>query len=116
MARELKEETGLHAIRFVRKVGEFGWGEKSITTGSQSNWHKIIFEVEVKDFEIRLDPEEHQEYLFATEEEVVNEQVVDVPLNYITPDNKMIKLEAFRLKRESSGSQLKMPKLVLQVA
>ncbi|ORY03665.1 NUDIX hydrolase domain-like protein [Clohesyomyces aquaticus] len=116
VARELKEETGLDAIRFVRKVGEFEWDENSKRTGIQSKWKKIIFEVEVKDSEITLDPEEHQAFLFAAEEDIVKDKVVDVPLTYIAPDNKSIKLEAFRLKREGTESRLQMPEQVFQVA
>ena len=61
--------------------------------------------MEVKDIEsILLDPVEHQEYLFATEEEVIKEKVGDVALSYITSDNKFIKLEAFRHRHEAAAA------------
>jgi hypothetical protein len=72
--------------------------------------------MEVKGSEITLDPEEHQAYLFATEEDIVNEQVMDVPLTYIAPDNKVIKLEAFRLRKEAGESHLNMPERILAIA
>jgi hypothetical protein len=43
-----------------------------------------------------LDPIEHQKYLFASEEEVVNDMVGDVKLRYISLVNKEVKLEAFK--------------------
>ncbi|KAJ4319118.1 Transcriptional activator of fatty acid utilization [Neodidymelliopsis sp. IMI 364377] len=77
-ARELKEETGLIATRAVRKVTQFafsdGWKNRPTKT-----WLKLIFQFEVKDAEsITLDPIEHQNYLWASEEEVVNDLVAPV--------------------------------------
>lgn len=64
---------------------------------------KHIFEMEVKDVNaVVLDPVEHQEYVFASEEEVVNEEAGGFKLKYITSDNKFIKLEAFRHKKEAA--------------
>ncbi|KAF2475706.1 uncharacterized protein BDR25DRAFT_331499 [Lindgomyces ingoldianus] len=103
-ARELKEETGLDTSRIVRKVGEFSWSEVSKKTGFQQHWQKLIFEMEVKDMKIVLDPNEHQEYLFATEEDVLKGKSADVALSYITPANKTIKLEAFKFRRQTIQS------------
>jgi 8-oxo-dGTP pyrophosphatase MutT (NUDIX family) len=98
--RELKEETGLTATRILRKVAEFTFedgrpGKKPIT------WLKLIFEMEVKDANVTLDPVEHQQYLFASEDEVVDDLVGDVKLAYISPPNKQVKLDAFRLHKEA---------------
>lgn len=97
-ARELKEETGLIAKRVIRKVSHFtfadGRPDKPIT------WLKLIFEMEVEDFNVTLDSVEHQQYLFASEEEVKHDLVGDVKLAYISPPNKDVKLEAFRLRKE----------------
>lgn len=102
--RELKEEAGLDATRIVRKVGHFEFGIMR-RTGREEKWIKQIFEMEVQNPEaVVLDPIEHQEYLFASEEEIVKEQAGDVTLKYITPDNKWIKLEAFRHRRETAAS------------
>ncbi|KAF2824525.1 hypothetical protein CC86DRAFT_468621 [Ophiobolus disseminans] len=100
--RELKEETGLTATRVLRKVADFtfhdGRPSRPIT------WQKLIFEVEVEDLNVTLDPVEHQQYLFASEDEVTNDLVGDVKLVYISPPNKNVKLEAFRLQKEAMPS------------
>lgn len=98
--RELKEETGLMATRVRSKVSEFTF-EDGRPGRPPVTWLKLIFEVEVKDLNITLDPVEHQQYLFASEEEVVNDLVGDVKLAYISPPNKRIKLDAFKLQREA---------------
>ncbi|CAI6337098.1 unnamed protein product [Periconia digitata] len=96
--RELKEETGLEATRIVRKVGTFEFGDGAV------RWVKHIFEMEVKSLAtLALDPVEHDAYLWASEEEVKAEQVGEVKLKYISPDNKFIKLEAFRHRRETAS-------------
>jgi 8-oxo-dGTP pyrophosphatase MutT (NUDIX family) len=101
--RELKEETGLRATRIVRKVTEFGWSEVSKRTGKHNNWRKHVFEVEVESLEdVVLDPIEHQRFLWATEEEVQEDKAGDVIFTYITPPNKVVKLEAFRKRREGA--------------
>jgi ADP-ribose pyrophosphatase YjhB (NUDIX family) len=98
--RELKEETGLTATRVRRKVAELTFGDgrpgkKPIT------WLKLIFEMEVKDTNVTLDPVEHQQYLFASGDEVANDLVGNVKLAYISPPNKQVKLDAFRLHNEA---------------
>ena len=50
--------------------------------------------------DVKLDPIEHQDFLYATEDEITNDKVGDVHLTWITPPNKAMNLEAFRLKRE----------------
>jgi 8-oxo-dGTP pyrophosphatase MutT (NUDIX family) len=98
--RELKEETGLTAIRVRRKVAELTFedgrpGRKPIT------WLKLVFEMEVKSTNVTLDPVEHQQYLFASEDEIVKDLVEDVMLAYISPPNKQVKLDAFRQQKEA---------------
>ncbi|KAF2019360.1 hypothetical protein BU24DRAFT_459042 [Aaosphaeria arxii CBS 175.79] len=105
VAREVKEETGLDVTRFVRKIGEFGWEEFSKRTQETAVWQKLIFEVEVKTFEIQLDPLEHQDYLFATEEEVAQDMAGQVTLRWITPINKELNLEAFKLRRQGNTTR-----------
>jgi 8-oxo-dGTP pyrophosphatase MutT (NUDIX family) len=103
VARELKEETGLEAIKIVRKVGEFGWDEFSERRQERFVWRKFIFEVEVKKAEdVKLDPVEHQDYLWASEEEVNSDKAGNIPLSWITAPNKNMNLEAFRLRREKN--------------
>jgi 8-oxo-dGTP pyrophosphatase MutT (NUDIX family) len=99
----LKEETGLTATRVRRKVGEFSFGDgrpgRPLVT-----WLKLIFEIEVKDTNVTLDPIEHQRFVWASEEEVVQDLVGDVRLAYVSPPNKTVKLEAFRLQKEALPS------------
>ncbi|CAO2652968.1 Nn.00g023790.m01.CDS01 [Neocucurbitaria sp. VM-36] len=100
-ARELKEEAGLEATRVLGKVFQFTfseeWPGRPTTT-----WLKLIFEMEVRDSaNVVLDPIEHQKFLFASEEEIVNDLVGDVKLKYVSPVNKEAKLEAFRLQRKA---------------
>ncbi|KAF1960800.1 hypothetical protein CC80DRAFT_438016 [Byssothecium circinans] len=95
--RELKEEAGLEATRIVRKVGSFRFNSR------RGRWIKHIFEMEVKNTEVVLDPLEHDDYLWVSEEEVIAERVGDVALKYVSPDNKDIKLEAFRHRRGAAS-------------
>jgi hypothetical protein len=79
----------------LRKVAHFTFEDGRRRT----TWLKLIFEMEVEDTNVTLDPVEHQDYLFASEEEINNDLVGDVKLAYISPPNKDVKLEAFRLQR-----------------
>ncbi|KAJ4291783.1 hypothetical protein N0V90_009678 [Kalmusia sp. IMI 367209] len=96
--RELREEAGLQATRVVRKVTQMTF-DIPRPKGRLDRWMKLVFEMEVKQLDITLDPLEHDDYLFATEDQIVNERVGDVVLKYISPDNKQVKLEAFRQRR-----------------
>jgi 8-oxo-dGTP pyrophosphatase MutT (NUDIX family) len=99
--RELREEAGLEATRIVRKVGTFLFTTPE--RNGEVRWVKHIFEMEVKNLNsIVLDPVEHGDYRWATEEEIIAERVGDVVLKYISADNKSIKLEAFRHRREAA--------------
>lgn len=108
IARELQEETGLKVVRFVRQVTQFDWEDRLPHHQSQERWVKLIFDVEVdgkdgkagsESLDVVLDPNEHQRYLWATEEEVRKEKSDDTILEYITPDNKTAKLVGFGLRR-----------------
>ena len=85
--------------KIVRKVGEFGWSEYHKQSKAEEVWHKIIFEVEVENQDVRLDPIEHQDYVWATEDEVAKDKAGEVALTWITQPNKDVNLEAFRLRR-----------------
>lgn len=56
----------------------------------------------MKGLDIKLDPAEHDDHLFASAEEVESEHVGDVVLRYISPDNKRVMLEAFRQRQQGS--------------
>ncbi|KAF2489467.1 hypothetical protein BU16DRAFT_531756 [Lophium mytilinum] len=70
--RELLEETGLKAKRFVKLVAQLDW--KDMRPGRTDRWAKVNVEVEVEgiekegDLEVVLAPEEHQAFVWATEE------------------------------------------------
>lgn len=69
---------------------------------------KLIFQFEVEDSSaVVLDPVEHQRYVWASESEVVHDAVKEgsVLLKYISPQNKDVKLEAFRLQREACSER-----------
>lgn len=96
-ARELREEAGLRAMRVVRKVGEI------IFSKGNSDWVKLVFEMEVEDNKVvHLDPLEHQDYLWASKEEVMAGKVGDVELQYVSDDIKRLMLEAFVIRHEAA--------------
>ena len=90
----------------MRKVGQFCFADRKRPDGSIPMWVKHVFEMEVKDLErVKTDPEEHQAYVFASEEEVVAGKAGEVLLTYISEDSRMNKLDAFRHRREAAGAQ-----------
>ncbi|KAL8937088.1 MAG: hypothetical protein Q9216_004603 [Gyalolechia sp. 2 TL-2023] len=88
LAREVFEETGLRLTRVVRQAGEgIEWTDNK--NEKERKWLKLTFEIEVAEIEpsittvnegdargylesipVQLDPEEHQEYAWATEKEI----------------------------------------------
>lgn len=100
IVRELWEESGLVAKKVLRQVGEaFEWVDRGKV------WCKIYFEVEVEGTEVRLDEDEHQDFLWATEEECKSGIVVrDGKKMEIKSHESQLAtiLEGFRLRRESS--------------
>lgn len=103
-ARELKEEAGLDATRIVRKVTQFTFVDDRPGRPTKT-WLKLIFEIEVQNTDnVVLDPIEHQHFLWASEEEVTKDLVGETALAYVSPPNKAVKMEAFRLQREAIPS------------
>ncbi|MCJ1353212.1 MAG: hypothetical protein MMC33_003197 [Icmadophila ericetorum] len=121
IAREVFEETGLRLARVVQQVGdgvEFttGWTDKS------QRWLKLSFEIEVAEIEpahcdffsvnhnhineipvptsieVSLDPNEHQDYRWVSEEEIQNAGEGE-GLQIMTEDQRAVMLEAFNLHR-----------------
>lgn len=105
-ARELLEETGLTAVRILRRVTE-GAGGEALTVFTNSSGKRIfckfVFEVDVADgAEIVLDPDEHQDWVWASEQEVVEGRVAGedgkcIPLT--APHVQRIIMESFRLRK-----------------
>ncbi|KAK3317704.1 NUDIX hydrolase domain-like protein [Cercophora scortea] len=106
-ARELREEAGLVATRFGPLVTGFGDGRANLHVFANRNatrWFcRFVFIADVGDCEaVKLDPNEHQDFVWAEEEEV-REQRVDgreIPITHETM--RAIILNAFRLKEEAS--------------
>jgi 8-oxo-dGTP pyrophosphatase MutT (NUDIX family) len=98
-ARELKEEAGLDTIRILKKVTQFTFLDEKPGRRT-TTWLKLVFEMSVQNADnVVLDPIEHQKFLFASEDEIVHDEVGDVKLRYISPENKDVKLEAFKQRR-----------------
>ncbi|KAK1597138.1 NUDIX hydrolase domain-like protein [Colletotrichum navitas] len=110
-ARELREETGLGAVRVVRVVSE-GPGREpgsSLTnrTGTLALL-RFVFEVEVAapgggdgdEIVVRTDPEEHADHVWASEEEVVRERVGEKDIPITNAQMASLILDGFRRRRE----------------
>jgi 8-oxo-dGTP pyrophosphatase MutT (NUDIX family) len=118
VARELWEETMLVARSVGPMVGE-GYTFK---TRSGKMVRKLNFIVEVErrdgdgdgdgngngnggsDLEVRLRPEEHQGFVWATEEEVRACKVGDVEIGFTMPGQKAVVLDAFAVLKASSAA------------
>lgn len=112
-ARELKEETGLTALHVVRRVTEGADGEQlTVFTNSRGTkiFCKFVFEIRVNDGEsIVLDPEEHQAWVWASEDEVVAGKIresdgvdgFNIPLT--APHVRRLIMEAFRLRKADTA-------------
>ncbi len=108
--REVKEETGLTVLRVVRRVTEGADGEPfTVFTNSRGTrvFCKFAFEVEVEDnSKITLAPDEHQDWVWASEEEVVEGRMGSadgkrIPLT--APHVRRIIMEAFRMRKEDEA-------------
>ncbi|KAK5994480.1 hypothetical protein PT974_04955 [Cladobotryum mycophilum] len=104
-ARETVEEAGLKAKHFKRLINE-GEGKEKWSVFTNSRGTKIIssfaFEVEVEEgVEVKLDPNEHQDWTWVGEEEVkagVTRDGKRIPLSASMVQNRLS--EAFRLRRQ----------------
>jgi len=103
VARELEEETGLRAV----SVGPLVGGGYVFATRSGKVVCKYNFlvetdrEAEGKEHwvKVRLDPNEHQNHVWATEEEVRAGCVGKVDVKFTTAEQRQVILDAFQMKR-----------------
>ena len=106
-ARELWEETGLVATRLRRSVTEGeGRAPGSLFTNRYGTrfYCRFSFEVDVEGWEeVRVDPEEHQDYLWVTEEEVRAGKVGERSFTITNRQMQALILEGFRLRRVEGG-------------
>jgi 8-oxo-dGTP pyrophosphatase MutT (NUDIX family) len=104
VARELWEEAGLTAIRIGPRVGDGNF----FLTRSGKLVRKFNFLVDAEKgaggkLDVKLDPKEHQSYLWAAEEEVKARKVGDVELKFTTREQEAVVLEAFKVRREMNA-------------
>ncbi|KAF2762953.1 hypothetical protein EJ05DRAFT_534401 [Pseudovirgaria hyperparasitica] len=113
VGRELWEEAGLVMTRVMARVGGVhAWSHKV-----KGQWAKIVFWVEVErgadgdgngngngngegDVVVRLDPKEHQAFVWASEEEVLAGRVGGVEVGFMEGAREMF-VDAFRVRREA---------------
>lgn len=99
VARELWEEAGLTAARIGPQVGDghFFLSRSGKLVG------KFSFLVDAETgadgkLDVKLNPSEHQNYVWATEEEVKALRVDDVELKFTTREQEAVVLEAFKAR------------------
>jgi 8-oxo-dGTP pyrophosphatase MutT (NUDIX family) len=116
VARELWEEAGLAATKIGRLVGApqiF-----AVRPGSGKEFCKFTFLVEVEQtsdegLKLKLDPMEHQKFVWATEGGVRAGKVGNVELEFTSWEVEQTVLEAFRVRKEVSLKQNQTPGMVL---
>ena len=87
LARELWEEAGLKATYIEPPLGE----PHLFTSRSGKRICKFVFVVQVEQgaeghLDVELDPEEHRQFLWASQDEVKAKKVGDVELEFTTQD------------------------------
>ncbi|KAI9785994.1 MAG: hypothetical protein M1839_008260 [Geoglossum umbratile] len=105
VARELYEEAGLTAASIGPPVG----GGHFFRTRSGKQVCKLSFLVDVERgpggmLRVKLDPDEHQNYVWAAEEEVRTGKVGDVELKFTMDEQEAVVLEAFRVRRRQMNA------------
>jgi 8-oxo-dGTP pyrophosphatase MutT (NUDIX family) len=100
VARELWEEAGLTAASIGPQVGD---GHFFLSRSGRLVC-KFSFLVDAEKgtggkLDVKLDPSEHQNYVWATEEEVKARKVGDVELKFTSREQEAVVLEAFRTRR-----------------
>lgn len=103
VAREVWEETGLLVNRIGQRVG----GAQLFATRSGKTVCKFHFVVEVGkneagEMEVKIDPDEHQAFVWATEEEVRAGKVGDLILDITTPGQLNAVLEGFDARKQQT--------------
>lgn len=106
-ARELWEETKLVATSVGPMIGQY-----TFKTGSGKSVRKLNFVVQVErqndhgdsDFEVRLRLDEHQDFLWATEEEVRLSKVGNVEIQFTKPQQQAVVLDAFAMAEASNAA------------
>ncbi|EME45931.1 hypothetical protein DOTSEDRAFT_86622 [Dothistroma septosporum NZE10] len=107
-ARELLEESGLiakHLSCGISEGPEHAPGSVFHNRTGTSSWCRFCFNVEVDDCTaVKLDPNEHQDFAWASRDEICSQRKGDRPLPITTDSVVAIILEAFRL-RSAQGAK-----------
>lgn len=108
-ARELLEEAGLVAKRFTHIIPEGPNrepGQVFPNSTRTKTWCRFTFHAEIEDdyASVTLDSNEHQHYVWASEEEVRNQKIGDRDIIITRESMRALILEAFRLKAEWANS------------
>jgi 8-oxo-dGTP pyrophosphatase MutT (NUDIX family) len=110
-ARELMEEAGLQVVAWVGQVG-LGQGAKPGDSDvakrggyefTSSKGKKIIrfsVEAEVTSANVKLDPNEHQDYVWATKQDVERRATAERTLVFTAEGQRTVILEGFRLREQ----------------
>jgi 8-oxo-dGTP pyrophosphatase MutT (NUDIX family) len=101
IAREVWEESGLKVTALKRQIGPTDG--QVFFTAKGLKICKFTFEVEVESVEVvKLDPNEHQRYLWVSEEECRSHRVeregAIVGIKFTRPAQEDMVLEGFRLR------------------
>ena len=96
LARELWEEAGLKATHVERSLGD----PHFFTARSGKKICRFVFVVQAErgaegELNVRLDPEEHQRFVWASQDEVKAKKVGDVELKFTTQDLENAVLQSF---------------------
>lgn len=112
-ARELHEEAGLHARHFTHVITEgpnAAPGQVFQNSAKTKTWCRFTFGAEVErshagegGVEVRLDLNEHQDFVWATEEEVREQGNAERRFPVTHGSVQAVMLEAFRLEKERRG-------------
>lgn len=111
-ARELLEESGLVAKRYTHVVGEGtgqhfdpGYPGQVFPNSTRTRiWCRFTFNVEVESFDnVKLDPKEHQDFAWVSENEVEERRVGERELVITRDSVASLIANAFKLRRERSG-------------
>jgi 8-oxo-dGTP pyrophosphatase MutT (NUDIX family) len=114
VARELWEEAGLTAT----KIGRLAGPPQIFAVPSGREFCKFTFLVEVEQssdegLKVKLDPMEHQNFVWATEGEVKAGKVGNVELEFTSWEVEQTVLEAFRVRKEVRCKHDQTPGMIL---
>ncbi|KAH7113416.1 hypothetical protein EDB81DRAFT_586317, partial [Dactylonectria macrodidyma] len=102
-ARELREEAGLE-VQSIEHVILDGAGNKPgadfMNSTETRRYRKFSFEVKVDDMgTVKLDPNEHQAFVWATEEEVKSQAIGDRKIPLANPMMEKLLRVGFEMRR-----------------